>query len=404
MKYTDENDVKDYPEIDNRFFNESLYRIRRCSPTVFFNMVLQIHITDFCNLKCRHCYGESENLCEMSREDFCKTIDQYFNFLSSHHLAGMVNITGGEPLIHKDFSFFLAYLYENYFIKGYPFKITLLTNGTILSKSILDLLKRYQDMIFEIQISIDGTEKEHDSIRGIGTWNESIHSIQTLLSQNFRVSISFVVSKFNYKSAIDVLKLGETLGVYRVTISRLVPLGKNALENKIQVLPLDEFQKFQHMVYEYASTMVEKIKSGESHTYLAMQRCDLWHLADIPYILKQAFVSETPSYLMLGCSCKVGNNLMVVMPNLDVLACRRLPMVLGNLNNTSLQQIWTHSPILAEFRQRSRNMKGKCATCKFYNTKEYKNICSGGGPCMAVALGKSIYDPDPLCWLDPEKI
>ena len=401
MKIWDDEEIIRFPEIDKKEFESGLYTVKNLSENVKFNMVLQIHITDYCNLRCTHCYGTKQYY-EMNIGDFKNVIEQYFNFLRKHRLSSMINITGGEPFVHKNFYEIMEVLYT-YWKKNYPFMLTILTNGTLFDEKCYEQLNRYSKMIYEFQISLDGMEDTHDKIRGDGNFKISIRSIKTLLNKGYRVSISFVISKMNYFDALNIVRLGENIGVYRITISRLIPIGKNDKENQKLILSNDEYKNVQNELYKLASEMVERINKGMSHTYLLMQRCDLWHLADVEYIKKASLINGLPSYLMLGCSCKVGVNLIVIMPNLDVVACRRLPIVLGNLKSDNLSDIFLHSEILREFRSRREKMKGKCKKCEFYYDKRFRNICNGGGPCMAVALGKTIYDPDPMCWYIPEQ-
>jgi radical SAM protein with 4Fe4S-binding SPASM domain len=78
------------------------------------------------------------------------------------------------------------------------------------------------------------------------------------------------------------------------------------------------------------------------------------------------------------------------MPNGDVLPCRRLPIKIGNLFETTLYDIWYMSPFLWEIRNPEK-LKGKCNHC------EYIPICRG---CRAVAyaLQGDYLAGDPQCW------
>lgn len=266
MNVCNENELLNYPDLDNKYLDNSLYVSKVYSHGVNFNMLLQLHITDFCNLNCVHCYGRAEKK-EMTYEDFKCVIDQYMDFLRRHRLSSLINITGGEPLLHTNTKLFLDYLYK-YFKEGIPFKVTLLTNGTIVNDDILDMLDYYKSMIFEIQISIDGMEKVHDAIRGVGNWNRAINGIQKLLNWGYRVSMSFVLSKRNYEDIEELLLYAQTIGVYRITVSRLIPLGENKDCNETEVMEASQFKEVQKKIYKIASKFVEDIKNGAGHTYV----------------------------------------------------------------------------------------------------------------------------------------
>ena len=129
MRVFSSEEVAKMPEVDRIQFKGGLYQPRKCSDDVMLSMVLQIHITDYCNLQCRHCYGRDNRITEMSFEHFKYNIGQYFEFIKRHRLTGMVSLTGGEPFKHSQFDKILTHLYEEYYCMGYPFAVTILTNG-----------------------------------------------------------------------------------------------------------------------------------------------------------------------------------------------------------------------------------------------------------------------------------
>lgn len=398
MRVLDEKEILQLPNLDEISLSNKLYKIRKCSHSVNYMLILQLHITDYCNLQCSHCYGMCDRT-EMSMVQFRRVIDDFFFFIERHRLAARIHITGGEPFVHKHFFEMLEYLWKNYYLKKYPFVIEILTNGTLLNADVLEKLEKYREMIYEIQMSVDGMEETHNSIRGNDTWERTINATTLLKEEKYRVSWSFVISKRNYFDAIGVLKLAEELLVNRMTISRLVPLGMNAKEAVEDVLSVDEYKEIQKRVYDAASELFERIREGKTTTYLAMNRCDLWNLADIDYIKGQLDkIKSIPSYMVLGCACMIGKNYMVILPNGDMLACRRLPKVLGNVFESTIGEIWRDNEFLKAIRMRSTMMEGKCRECEFYLEPALKNLCGGGGPCMAVAQGQSIYEPDPMCW------
>lgn len=398
MKVLNGEEVLQLPDLDNISFSDTLYKIRTCSKDVNYMLILQLHITDYCNLKCNHCYGMSKKT-EMSMMQFTKVIDDFFYYIKRHKLAARIHLTGGEPLVHEHFYEMLEYLWDNYFINKYPFVIEILTNGTILNEDTLKRIEQYREMIFEIQLSVDGMEKVHNYIRGNDTWKKTVKATRLLKENQYRVSWSFVISKKNYFDAIEVLHLAEEMQVDRMTISRLIPLGMNADEARSNILSIDEYKEVQKNIYDAASLLFERLREGKTTTYLAMNRCDLWNLADQEYIKQQLeMVQSIPSYMVLGCACMIGKNYMVILPNGDMLACRRLPQVIGNVYENTIGEIWRNSEFLKAVRLRYSKMEGKCKECEFYSNPALRNLCGGGGPCMAVAQGHTIYSPDPMCW------
>ncbi|MFH1234299.1 MAG: hypothetical protein V1493_01680 [Candidatus Diapherotrites archaeon] len=65
----------------------------------------QWHITEKCNLKCRHCYSDPEFLKkELSTDELLALFGQYLEMIGHWGLArknARVSISGGEPLERK---------------------------------------------------------------------------------------------------------------------------------------------------------------------------------------------------------------------------------------------------------------------------------------------------------------
>ena len=62
---------------------------------------LQWHITHRCNLRCKHCYQEDYTAFS-DRAALADVLDQYEAMLQACRFRGHLNITGGEPLLHRD--------------------------------------------------------------------------------------------------------------------------------------------------------------------------------------------------------------------------------------------------------------------------------------------------------------
>ncbi|MEN3012342.1 MAG: radical SAM protein, partial [Dictyoglomus thermophilum] len=62
----------------------------------------QWHITDFCNLRCRHCYQENfDRSRELPFERLVHIIEDISTFLKKEGFDRLsINLTGGEPLIY----------------------------------------------------------------------------------------------------------------------------------------------------------------------------------------------------------------------------------------------------------------------------------------------------------------
>ena len=89
--------------------------------------------------------------------------------------------------------------------------------------------------------------------------------------------------------------------------------------------------------------------------------------------------------------CSAGKNLLVISENGDLLPCRRLPLILGNLLHTNIDYEHRNNKKLQELR--SLDTPDSCKDC----IHKYK--CNGGAKCLTYALTGKLSKKDVNCWL-----
>jgi len=191
---------------------------------------LELQITDRCNLGCRHCYinPPPPPFTKGGMGGFELSLSRIKKVLSEFaEMQGLrVLITGGEPLIHSRFEEINEMLPRSFIRK------ILFTNGLLLSKKILTNLN-----VDEIQISIDGLENAHDSLRGKGTFKKTIGAVKNAINSGFEVSISTMVHPLNLRDFDEMEALFKGLGIKDWTVD--VPCISGRLEKhaEFQVTP-----------------------------------------------------------------------------------------------------------------------------------------------------------------------
>lgn len=92
-----------------------------------------VELTRKCNMSCPHCMrGEAQN----------KTITKEVIDRLCHNITivDSFGITGGEPLLEPDM---LHYLIEKVRLLPHVFLLTLTTNGTIITPSVIEDIERF---------------------------------------------------------------------------------------------------------------------------------------------------------------------------------------------------------------------------------------------------------------------
>lgn len=170
---------------------------------------LELQITNRCNLHCRHCYVGTPAAAELSIEEL-KTILDEFQDMQGLRLL----ITGGEPILHRQFGAF------NELLPDYAFRKVLFTNGQALDG---DLLRRLR--VDEIQVSIDGMQRGHDLIRGPGTFRKALDAAERIHRAGIPLSVATMVHSGNLDEFDEMKALFAGMGVRDWTVDIPSPAG-----------------------------------------------------------------------------------------------------------------------------------------------------------------------------------
>lgn len=326
---------------------------------------IQLHLTNNCNLRCRHCYQEnySKNE-EMSKKQVFKFIDHSIKAIKKWGKLPEFSLTGGEPLLRKD----LIEIIKHIKSREKNSLIYILTNGTLMTERMAKKLKNTG--VTSIQLSIEGSNNRiNDSIRGKGTFQKILNAVEILKGQGLRVSFHFVLSSKNKKDLFKVIKLANSLNINAVTVSQLVPIGRGKKMKKLMVWGPELKRIFQKL------DLINK--KNQKANKLPLIRTTRPLLCTFK---KQKGIG----------GCTIGLNSLTVLPNGDVLPCRRLPITIGNIKRESLFTIWYGSDLLWDIRNR-KNITG-CNKC------QYLESC-GGCRALAYAFSGDYLKKDPTCWL-----
>ncbi|HOP46806.1 MAG TPA: radical SAM protein [Desulfobacteraceae bacterium] len=177
--------------------------------------LLSIEVTTQCNLDCLHCFVRGDNA-ELSSLPFAVVRD----IISEGYDTGYrrLHLTGGEPLLWNhllktlDYAFSLGYI-----------SILINTNGTLLSEDICITLADHNSVM--ISVSLDGSEKFHNRIRGDGQYERTMRGIENALN----AGIDTIIFTTVYKSLLpDLPVFAKTLFEKFPTIKHisLIPLKK----------------------------------------------------------------------------------------------------------------------------------------------------------------------------------
>jgi radical SAM protein with 4Fe4S-binding SPASM domain len=280
-----------------------------------------------------------------------------------------VAVSGGEPLTRRDIFEVIEYAI------GLGIRVGLGSNGSTVTPHVARRLKEIG--LDRLQISIDGLEETHDRARRWrGLFQKSLRAIKTGIEARLDVHVCFTAHRLNFHELEAVIDQCAAWGVKRFNMSRLVPTGRG--DASLDLTP-GEWK-----------TLIEEFE--RKRATLAGQIEFSTHLAQL--VLLDPSLDCTTGFV--GCQAGLGQG--CVGPEGDVTPCVMLPVVVGNIRQQSLEEIWRSSSVIQALQDRS-NLKGWCHSC------DQREKCGG---CRGVAYAYT-GDPlaaDPRCWLyvDPNEL
>lgn len=324
---------------------------------------VQWHITDLCNLRCKHCYHTEYQFRGLGASKLLGIASHVCDAIRQWGKTGSFSLTGGEPFLRKEEVFQLLSFFEDRDEVGY---VDLLTNGTLIDEEVVRKLT-HSRKLRRIQVSLEGLQATNDQIRGTGSFDLVLGKLEDLHRNGLTTSVMMTVGKHNKD---EVMLLAEKLGEYGVEAfitDRFIPEGQSGSLAE-WVLSPTELKSLYERCYE---------------RFLASERPRM-------LLYRTLFCLLNPEDEHIGAICSAGNNALTIMPNGDVFPCRRLPLKLGNLLETTIYDIWYTHPVLWKLRNPS-NLKGKCNGC------DYVPLCRGCR-AMAYAMTGDYMEADPQCW------
>jgi len=202
-------------------------------------LVVNFELTRSCNLRCRYCHVRKARACvKMSPKEVSSCIEWLGTLSRPVH----VFLTGGEPLLHPQFTEWLAAT------ERFPrLTISISTNGTILSEEIIE--RMVSSRIGKVLVSFDGWDaSSYEWHSGTpGTYRRVVTALRLLVQSPLcgRVVTNTVLTHANvrhWRSIADVL---VSLGVNNAKFSPvLVPADSaEAVELRLRNGDIREYQE-----------------------------------------------------------------------------------------------------------------------------------------------------------------
>ncbi len=348
----DKPEAKDYPGRDGLICHSSMGE-------------LWIHVTNDCNLTCKHCLvsarrHKNKNKKELAFDEIKNIVRQARSLKTKRFF-----FTGGEPFLRKDIiKLIKEVISEN--------QLIILTNASLIKdyEEEFKNLDNRKNLLF--QVSLEGPNAEiHESIRGPGSFESALSGIKKLKELGYKPIISTVLTNKNIDYLAETNKLLYTLGIETHHIIWLHRRGRAVLHNDMNV-SADQMKEAMRELEE-----VSRITGITVDNYKSM---------------KGQISSRQDTRFDL---CHAGYETLAIGPEGQVFPCAALVgeerLVCGNVKDQNLEEIWTSSPVINRVRSATLADEPSCREC------DLRFLCGGG--CLSYKFYNSgkLSGPDPYC-------
>ncbi len=290
-----------------------------------------LELTHHCNFRCRHCYiPDFQAPDRLSTGRVMKLLDELVEMGTLY-----LTLTGGEFLLRKDW-FEIASR-----ARKLGFALAVLTNGALIDEETADRLAEVQAWV-EISYYADDRETFEKITGKPGSFDATRRGIERIRKRGLQLELNIPVMTLNSRSYRGAVAFAESIGAIGSSFAKI--LSK---------------------------------KDGDPSP-IALR---------LPDELLPVIFAETTD---LGCSideerrepdsgplCAAGVRYANITSSGDVLACNIMPVVAGNILESSFREVWENSAWFKKLRSITRADLDVCSTCEKFS------YC---GRCPAQAL------------------
>jgi len=208
------------------------------------NIVINWHLLENCQLKCKYCYAEwgKTDLPLIYRDnDKSQRLIKEISTLAELGRSVRLSFAGGEPLLDKNLDLKIDFAYKNNLTPS------LITNGDLLSDKFI---KNVSPKLSMLGVSIDSIDKQINLNIGRHTLGKRVPKYQEIIdylnlarkiNPNIEIKINTVVNQFNFD--IDLSPVIKEIKPDKWKVLRVLPASERSIK---QAITDEQFKVFKH--------------------------------------------------------------------------------------------------------------------------------------------------------------
>ena len=357
------------PTLDDHWFADHLARRPK---------ILMWEITDACNMRCLHCEAAAgrRHAGELSHDEAMAICDQIVEMGWVR-----VNITGGEPLVRKDWADIAGKLAAG------GCSVALVTNALLFGDEVAREAAGVG--VETVSFSLDGSRETHERIRvtpgkGRSSYDAVFEGIRRAREHGMKTVAITHVNRWNFGELRAVHTRLIDAGVDGWQIQLAVPLGRVRELDEPYMLPVEQLSELEAL----CAWFIEFRRREEVGPRIAVAH-SIGYYGRNELILRRGY-QDKPQFFV---GCVAGWRTAGITSDGKVKPCAMSPRAwaTGDLRRQTLAEIWDNRDQLAyQPRWAEAKLEGHCRGC------EYRFICRGGCSAMAYGLTGTIYN-NPYC-------
>jgi len=320
------------------------------------SFTLQWHITQTCDLHCKHCYDRS-NRSQPTLDQALRILEDLRTFCKNKNVAGAVSFTGGNPHLHPAFSKIYRAAVERSFS-------TAILGNPVPEERVAELIAIQMPAFY--QVSLEGLREHNDAIRGTGHFDRVLAFLKILKRLNVSSMVMLTLTSMNID---QVLPLADILSgkadIFH--FNRLSMVGEGAQ------LRLPDARQYRSFLKSYLNAARTNPIMGIKDNLINIIRRD---------------EGVSPFGGCTGHGCGAGFNFVSLLADGEVHACRKFPSLIGNIYRQSLAEIYD-----SDQAYHYRSGSAACRSCTL------QPVCGG---CLASVHSHNLNvfkDKDPFCFM-----
>ncbi len=277
-----------------------------------------LEITFVCNHACSFCYNCPTGQREMTTAEIFDALQKLADFNILY-----LTLTGGEPLVRKDFFQIAARARE------LGFALRIYTNAFLIDEAMAKKIKEIANPI-EMEISIHGARPEtHEKLTCVpGSLQKVINAVRFLRSQGIKVNLKTPITRDNQEEVLDLHRLAKELGA-TIIFDPVITPRDDGDKDPLGMMATDDFLRRFWTDDAYAEARKELVPKPRH---------------------------DAPGEAV----CGTGRSSLAIDPYGNIYPCVQWRRSAGNIKQLdSLKNIWFTSPVLIEVRQKAVEMATK---------------------------------------------